>query len=112
MFGYHGNFLEVDLTSKETKNRPITDDQMKNFIGGAGLSARLIYNHVKTDMDPCDPDNPLVFAVGPFVGTSIPMVSRSSVCGISPQTGFWGESTTGGIFPFRLKATGYDGTAV
>ena len=112
MFGYQGNFLEVNLDTRETKNLPLNEEQLKNFIGGAGLSARLIYNHVKSDMDPLGADNPLVFAVGPFIGTTIPMVSRYSVCGISPQTGFWGEATSGGVFPFRLKASGFDGIFV
>jgi len=31
------------------------------------------------------------------------------VCGISPLTGIWGEATSGGVFPFRLKASGFDG---
>jgi len=109
MFGYHGKFLEVNLSTGEIKDLPLDEGQVKDFIGGAGLSARLIYGHVKSDMDPLGNDNPLVFAVGPFVGTTIPMVSRSSVCGVSPQTGFWGEATTGGVFPFRLKASGFDG---
>lgn len=109
MFGYHGKFLNVNLTTGEIKDMPITEEQVKSYLGGCGLSARLIYSSVKPGMDPLAADNPLVFAVGPYVGTPIPMVSRSSVCGISPQSGFWGEATTGGIFPFRLKAAGYDG---
>jgi aldehyde:ferredoxin oxidoreductase len=109
MFGYHGKFLDVNLSTGEIKDLLLNEEQVKNFIGGAGLSARLIYSHVKGGMDPLGADNPLVFAVGPFVGTTIPMVSRSSVCGVSPQTGFWGEATTGGVFPFRLKASGFDG---
>ena len=44
-----------------------------------------------------------------FTGTIIPMVSRYAVCGISPKTGLWGEATSGGVFPFRLKGSGYDG---
>ena len=109
MFGYHGKFLRVNLATGETGPMPLTDEQTKGFIGGAALSARLMYGDVAPDTDPLGPDNPLVFAVGPFVGTTIPMVSRSSVCAVSPQTGFWGEATTGGVFPFRLKASGYDG---
>jgi len=108
VFGYYDNMLEVNLTTGKTREVPVNEKYLKDFIGGAGLSARLIYENVSTGMDPLGADNPLVFAVGPFVGTTIPMVSRSSVCGISPQTGFWGEATTGGVFPFRLKASGYD----
>jgi len=112
MHGYHGSFLEVDLDAGGTKDLPLTEDLVRAFIGGAGLSARLVYDRVKGDTDPLSGDNPLVFAVGPFVGTTIPMVSRYAVCGISPQTGFWGEATSGGAFPFRLKASGYDGVLV
>jgi aldehyde:ferredoxin oxidoreductase len=109
MFGYHGNFLDVNLATGAIKNLPISEEMARSFIGGAGLSARIIHDRVTSSLDNLGADNPLVFAVGPFVGTTIPMVSRSSVCGISPQTGFWGEATTGGVFPFRLKASGFDG---
>jgi aldehyde:ferredoxin oxidoreductase len=109
MFGYHDKFLNVDLNTGECKTQQLDEDLLKNYIGGASLAARLIYDYVKPDTDPLAPENPLVFAVGPFTGTTIPMVSRSAVCGISPLTGIWGEATTGGVFPFRLKAAGFDG---
>ena len=109
MFGYHGKFLGVDLSNKETKTLELEEGHLKDYIGGASLAARLIYDYVKPGMDPLAPENPLVFAVGPFTGTTIPMVSRSAVCGISPLTGIWGEATTGGVFPFRLKAAGFEG---
>jgi len=109
MYGYQGKFLFVDLGAKETGTMELTAEQAKNYIGGAGLSARLMYDKVDKNRDPLAPDSPLVFAVGPFTGTPIPMVSRSSICGVSPLTGIWGEATTGGVFPFRLKAAGFDG---
>jgi aldehyde:ferredoxin oxidoreductase len=112
MFGYHGRFLAVDLDTRETRNLELKDDDLKKFIGGAALAARLTYDHVKEDMNPLAPDNPLIFAVGPFTGTTIPMVSRGAVCGVSPLTGIWGEATTGGVFPFRLKTAGFDGIVV
>jgi len=76
MFGYYGKLLEVDLTNRETTERPIGDAQLTKFIGGASLAAALAYSAIKSDMDPIAPDNPLVFAVGPFTGTTIPMVTR------------------------------------
>jgi len=109
MFGYYGKFLNVDLSTGEIKTLELEEDHLRKFIGGASLAARLIYDHVKPGMDPLAPDNPLVFAAGPFTGTTLPMVSRSAVCGISPLTGIWGEATTGGVFPFRLKESGFDG---
>ena len=112
MFGYHGRFLAVDLDTIETRTLELKDDDLKKFIGGATLAARLTYDYVKEGMNPLAPDNPLIFAVGPFTGTTIPMVSRGAVCGVSPLTGIWGEATTGGVFPFRLKTAGFDGIMV
>lgn len=109
MFGYHGKLLQVDLSAKDTKTVELEADDLRRFIGGAGLGARLIYPRVAANIDPLAPDSPLVFTVGPFTGTTIPMVSRFAVCGISPLTGIWGEATSGGVFPFRLKASGFDG---
>lgn len=109
MYGYQGKFLNVDLSAQNTREMPLAEDDLKNFIGGASLAAKLIYGHVKKGMDPLAPESPLVFSTGPFTGTTIPMVSRYAVCGISPLTGYWGEATSGGSFPFRLKGSGYDG---
>jgi aldehyde:ferredoxin oxidoreductase len=109
LFGYHGRFLNINLSTREISTIKLDEDHLRNFIGGASLSARLIYDHIKLGRDTLAPENPLVFSVGPFTGTTIPMVSRSALCGISPLTGIWGEATTGGIFPFKLKATGFDG---
>lgn len=109
MYGYQGRFLKVDLNTKTTEDMPLIEEDLKKFIGGATLAAKLIYDHVEKGMDPLSPNSPLIFATGPFTGTTIPMVSRYAVCGISPQTGYWGEATSGGSFPFRLKGSGYDG---
>jgi aldehyde:ferredoxin oxidoreductase len=109
MYGYHGRFLKVDLNTLTTEDMPIAEDVFRKYIGGATLAAHLIYPFVKKGMDPLAPESPLVFATGPFTLTSIPMVSRYAVAGISPLTGWWGEATSGGVFPFRLKGAGYDG---
>ncbi|MBT7887618.1 MAG: aldehyde ferredoxin oxidoreductase, partial [Deltaproteobacteria bacterium] len=112
MNGYHGRILEVDLNTKTTSDLPISEAFYKKFLGGATLGAALIYDRVQPGLDPLGPESPLVFATGPFTGSAVPMVSRYAVCGISPQTGYWGEATSGGSFPFRLKDTGYDGIII
>ena len=109
MYGYHGKFLNVDLTENRISEMPLAEDDLKKFIGGATLSAKLIYDQVKKGMDPLSPESPLIFSTGPLTATSFPMVSRYAVSGISPLTGYWGEATSGGKFPFRLKESGFDG---
>ena len=112
MKGYHGRFLEVDLSSQTTKDFPLTEDFCKNYIGGATMAAAIIFDRIDSDTDPLSPESPLVMATGPFTGSNIPMVSRYAVAGISPLTGFWGEATSGGVFPFRLKGSGWDGLII
>ena len=112
MNGYFGKFLNIDLTNGQTSEMPISEADQENYIGGSTMAAKILYDHVKPGMDPLAPDNPIVFNTGPFTGSNVPMVSRAAICGISPGTGLWGEATTGGKFPARLKATGYDGIII
>ncbi len=112
MQGYHGRFLEVDLTNRITRDLPLSEDFCKKYIGGATMAAALIYDRLTPDTDPLAPENPLVMATGPFTGSPLPMVSRYAVAGISPLTGYWGEATSGGGFPFRLKGAGWDGIII
>ena len=49
---------------------------------------------------------------GPLVGTAMPSAGRISVCGLSPLTGVWGESNTGGFFGPELRFAGFDGIVV
>ena len=112
MKGYFNKFLKVDLSENLTAELPISDDDLERYVGGSTLAAKLIYDTVQPKMDPLSPDSPMVFATGPFTGSGSPMVSRLAICGISPATGLWGEATTGGKFPTRLKGCGYDGILI
>lgn len=112
MKGYFGKFLKIDLTTGQTGEMPISETDQEKYIGGSTLAAKILYDHVKPGMDPLSPDSPIIFNTGPFTGSNVPMVSRAAICGISPGTGLWGEATTGGKFPMRLKGTGYDGIII
>ncbi len=112
MKGYHGRILEVDLSARKMNDLPLSEEFLKKYIGGASLAAALVYDRLRKGNDPLAPANPLIFATGPFTGTPLPMVSRYAAGGISPLTGFWGEATSGGRFPFRLKGSGWDGLLV
>jgi aldehyde:ferredoxin oxidoreductase len=112
MNGYMGKLLYVDLTAGELRDEPLDLDLARAFIGGSGLAARLIYDMVDGDTDPLGPESPLVFMTGPLVGTAMPSAGRCSVCALSPLTGIWGESNTGGFIGPELRFSGYDGIVV
>jgi len=62
--------------------------------------------------NPLGPDNPLILMTGPLVGTAMPSAGRCSVCALSPVTGIWGESNTGGFVGAELRFAGYDGLVI
>ena len=112
MNGYMGKILRVDLSAGKIWDEPLNEEYTRAFAGGSGLAARYVYDMVDGDTDPLGPDNPLVFMTGPLVGTAMPSAGRCSVCALSPLTGIWGESNTGGFFGPELRFAGYDGIIV
>ncbi|HXH07435.1 MAG TPA: aldehyde ferredoxin oxidoreductase family protein, partial [Vicinamibacterales bacterium] len=71
-------------------------------------AARLLLDHVPAGIDPFDPANAVVFAVGPVTDTTVPGNSRACVATKSPLTNLFFDSTFGGRFPATLKRTGFD----
>jgi aldehyde:ferredoxin oxidoreductase len=112
MNGYMGKILRVDLSTGKIWDEPLNEEYTRAFAGGSGLAARYVYDMVEGDTDPLGPENPLVFMTGPLVGTAMPSAGRCSVCALSPLTGIWGESNTGGFFGPELRFAGYDGIIV
>jgi len=110
--GFHGKVLKVNLSTGSVGTIELSDDVLKAFVGGSGLAAALLYDHLTKDLDPLSPDAPLLFITGPFTGSKVPSSSRYVVAGKSPLTGIWGESTSGGYFPVALKLTGFDGILI
>ena len=101
--------LRVDLSSKQSSEHEIPSDWQENYLGGASLAARMLYEHLVLQLDPLSPEAPLLFMNGPLSGTSGPATGRFVVCGRSPATGLWGEANCGGFWGPELRKAGYDG---
>ena len=106
MHGWTGKILKVDLTAGRIWHERLNPELLAAYLGGRGLGVRLMRNHFQ--LDPFDPQMPLIFAVGPLCGTSAPVSSRMSVVSRSPLTGTIFDSSAGGLFPWSLKASGFD----
>ena len=70
--GYWAKMLRVDLGTRQTKVVEIPEDTLRNFIGGAGLGAKILWEELPSRNNPYDQKNLLIFATGPFQGPSIP----------------------------------------
>jgi len=106
--GYTGKILRVNLTDKTFAEESLPADVAQDFIGGSGFTVKFLYDEVPADCDPLGPENKLIFAPGPFTGTTIPCASRMAINAKSPATGAMGVATTGGHFPVEMKRAGYD----
>ncbi len=105
--GYMGQVLHVDLGTEKTEIKPL-DDEVRQYIGGKGYSARMLYDMTEPGIDALGPDNPLIFGTGPYNGTYGVQSTRFSVAAKSPLTGTIGNATCGGDFANTMKKAGYD----
>ena len=112
MYGYHGRAMVVDLTRQQVRWEPLGEDVLRQFIGGTGLGAYLLYKHCPPGVDPLDPANPLIFVNSPLVGTRLTTSSKFAVLAKSPLTGFIGDSLSSSFMATELKKTGADALIV
>lgn len=110
--GYVGKLLNVDLTRRKVLVEDLDEAVARQYIGGSGLAARLIYDRVNPAVDPFAPENLLVFVTGPLTGTLSPSSGRYAACAKSPLTGTWGESHSAGFWGPELKFAGFDGVLI
>ncbi|MFQ5898162.1 MAG: aldehyde ferredoxin oxidoreductase family protein [Candidatus Methylomirabilia bacterium] len=108
MQGYAGRILFVDLGERRSRMEPLPEEMARQFLGGNGFAVRLLAEQLAPGIDPYDPANAVVFAVGPITDTTVPGNSRACVATKSPLTGLFFDSTFGGRFPATMKRTGFD----
>ncbi|MEM2281240.1 MAG: aldehyde ferredoxin oxidoreductase C-terminal domain-containing protein [Candidatus Bathyarchaeia archaeon] len=111
--GYAGKFLEVDLSTGSIKEVRFSDEVLRNYVGGRGLAAKILWDRLGSrweTVDPLGPENLLLFLAGPLTGFF--PGSRICVSGKSPQSNGVVGSTVGGEFGVELRCAGYDGIIV
>ena len=107
--GYLGRILNVELSAGTLTTEALDEAVCRQYIGGYGVGARLLYERMAADVDPLGPDNILGFMTGPLTGTPALIGSRFVVFGKSPKTHTWGDANCGGHFGPHLKFAGFDG---
>ncbi|MGE5800040.1 MAG: aldehyde ferredoxin oxidoreductase N-terminal domain-containing protein, partial [Syntrophaceae bacterium] len=108
MGGWTGKVLRVDLsTGVITKE---STDKYKGFLGGTGLAYKVFWDEVPPGTKSFDPENRIVFGVGPLTGTGAPLSGRVSVTSLFPISPLDLPSTghMGGHWGPELKYAGYD----
>ena len=108
VYGWNKKVLKVNLTTKNIIIEPISEEILKNYLGGRGINIKVLYDTTNINTDPLGPHNPLIFGTGPLTGTIVPSSGRHNITARSPLTGILGDSNSGGFWGAELKQAGYD----
>ena len=106
--GYAGKDLWVDLSSGRITEETPDDKLRRDFIGGYGMGARLLFSRQRALIDPLGPEAIFGITTGPLTGSPAPAGTRWTVVGKSPLTGGWGDANGSGFAAPVLKQAGYD----
>lgn len=127
LFGYQGKWAWINLTDRTVRVETADDSICRDYIGGRGVQARLIYDHlgrIGRLTDPLSPANRLVIGSAALNDSRVATASRGSCSFISPMTqspqhapwvpdhqplyGLLTHSSAGGVFHNMLKRAGLD----
>ena len=111
-FGYHGQFLRIDVTDGTAELRPLSDDVLRQFIGGSGLGVRLLLDEKAAAYDPVAPEAPLIFAFSPLVGSPLTTSAKFAVVSKSPLTERINDSLASSGFAVAGKRSGCDAIVI
>ena len=108
MFGWNGKILRIDLTKGTSWVEAMPTYLMEEYIGGRGMSDRIVFDEIDPTIDALSPENKLIFSTGPLTGTGAPSASRFMVSAKSPLSNCVSSPCCGGYFGANLKYSGYD----
>lgn len=108
LYGYAGKILRVNLTTGNIAAEPLAEEMARDYIGGRGFAANILYREIPPGADPLSPENKVVVAAGPLSGLFLPGSGKITFASKSPATGGYGDSNMGGHMASELKFAGYD----
>src|SRR5215831_11938978 len=110
--GFHGRVLFVDLGARTHRVEEIEESVYKNFLGGYGLGAWLMWKHFPPRADALAPEACFAIVSGLLTGVRTPFSGRIQIVGKSPLTGTWADSNSGGSVASQLRRAGFDALLV
>ncbi len=104
--GYSQIRLDVDLTTGKIEQSELSTEFCRNWIGGYGFGAKILWDELKPGVDPLGPENIFVYAQGPFPTTILPTSSKYGVFAKSPLTGIFGMAISSGSVAAQARRAG------
>ncbi|MGI6686322.1 MAG: aldehyde ferredoxin oxidoreductase family protein [Bacillota bacterium] len=113
VLGNMGTILRIDMTTSGVEKEDATK-YYKQYLGGRALNHYLLFNDIDVSkVQPFDPENEIIFGVGPLGGTPFPSSGRyqATFLGPMPYSG-WGDANSGGAIGPEIKYCGYDNIVI
>lgn len=98
--------LDVDVTTGTFKESKLSKEFVRDWIGGYGFGAKVLWDELKPGVDPLGPENVFVWAIGPYPGTLLPTSSKYGVFAKSPLTGLFGMAISSGSVGAQARRAG------
>ncbi len=104
------NTAYVNLGNQSVKIVKTSKKDVINFLGGRGMNILELYRQLPNpkDIDPFDPENPLIIGNGLLTGTAAPNAARFNISSLSPESKVFGDANCGGFFGPAMKYAGFD----
>ncbi len=112
MKGWNGKILWVDLSKQTAKQVDLDPGMARDYVGGRGFAAKILWDHVPPGADPLSPENVLVFATGPLTGLPGPSTGKMVVAAKSPLTHGYGDGNIGTRAAVEMRRAGFDAVVV
>ncbi len=106
--GYTGKYLHVDLSAQTGRSADLDADIARNYLGGTGYAARILFDGQKAGIDPLGAEAMMIVSTGPLTLNAVPGGGSVELCFKSPLTGGWGESRAGSDFGPDLRRAGFE----
>lgn len=112
--GYVGKILRVNLSTGKITTESLPDEQVvRKYIGGFGLGLWYLLKELRPGIGPLEPENPMIFTNGPFVGARVPSGTNCTLTLLNSDTEFTaGRSHGHGWWGPYMKMAGYDGLII
>ena len=106
--GYHGCYLNVDLSTNCAQRVELDESDLRKFLGGSGLGVSLLLRDGSAVKDPLSPEAAIVFVFSPLVGSPLTTSAKFAVVSKSPLTDRINDSLASSGFALHGKKTGHD----
>src|SRR5262249_33583916 len=107
-FAYAGKLLRVNLSTGKTWTETWSEKDRREYLGGIGLGAKILYDEVGPKIQWDHPENRLIFATGPLAGLPVWGTGGLTVITRGVLTGGATSTQANGFFGAALKYSGYD----